>query len=240
MTESEYDDNLKWMMGQVDTAIESFYVGQEIHQIAREQIAFFRRLNRDAAFWNLVLQSLQSTFFTALWRIFDLGGDTLSIDKLLSDTVEHPEYFSKTALHTRKIAQAHEITEWPEEYIESVWEPTASDLRALKKAIVPFSARFKAMYPPIRNRVFEHNVIMKSGLTYELFRKAEIKQIDEILYFLCDLTHVLFDLFVHGNKPELGKNKYRYKERIRDSVQSILSIVYPENWTGRQWSWGLS
>jgi hypothetical protein len=231
MTESEYEDNLRWLMGQVDTAIESFYIGQEIHQIVREQTPFFERLNRDAAFWNSVLHNLQSTLFTALWHIFDVGGDTPSIDKLLSVTVEHPEYFSKTALRTRKIAHAHETTDWREGYIESAWEPTASDLRALKKATAPFTAKFEAMYRPFRNKVFGHNMIADSVPTYELFRKPEIQEIDDILYFLCDLTHVLFDLFVNGNKPELGRNKYRYKQRIRDSVQSVLSIVYPESWT---------
>lgn len=222
MTETEYRRNLELITTQVEFAIDSFYTEREINIIASEQPAIFRKLNRDAAFWNLLLRSLQSEFLMTLGRIFDVNNDALSIHKVLSATVTHAEYFSKTALRARKVAESHGIPDWLDDFINSAWEPTASDLRALKKAAAPYNARFEGVYRPIRNNVFGHNIVTDSGKVSELFEKAAIKEIDEILYFLRDLTQVLFGLFFNGTKPELGQTNDGYKQRVRETVQTVL------------------
>jgi hypothetical protein len=222
MTETEYFRNLGLIRGQVNIAIESFYFERLINQIASEQPAVLEKINRDAAFWNFLLYSLQSTFFMALGRIFDTDSKALSIYRFLSLTVEHPEYFSKEALRARKIRLLHATPDWLDKFIEEAWEPTKSDLRDLKKKTGSFSEKVMERYRPIRNEIFGHNIAMDDKHISESFGKTQINEIAEILYFLFDLTEVISELFLNGRKPELRKVEYDYRQRIRNCVQTVL------------------
>jgi hypothetical protein len=45
------------------------------------------KINRDANFWNILLYGLQTTWFTALGRIFDRSSGDYSINHFLATTV---------------------------------------------------------------------------------------------------------------------------------------------------------
>lgn len=221
MTEIEYWKDYELTRGEVNTAIECFYTYIEIHNYAAEDKNIFRRLNEDATFWNIQLYSLQASFFIALGRIFDNGPDTHSIHKLLAATVAHPEYFSKDSLAIRK-SEGKQRPAWLDDYLMDVFEPQASDLRALKKALSPHRAKFKSVYGDIRDYVFAHKILKDKEKVSELFGKTQIKDIDEMLYFFYDLIEVIFQLFHNGRKPELGIGKYDYKERIKNTTRSAM------------------
>lgn len=221
MTEIEFWKDYELTRAEVNTAIECFYTYIEIHNYAAEDKKIFRSLNEDATFWNIQLYSLQASFFIALGRIFDNGPDTHSIHKLLAATVAHPEYFSKDSLAIRK-SEGKQRPAWLDDYLVDIFEPQASDLRALKKALSPHRAKFKSVYGDIRDYVFAHKILKDKDKVSELFGKTQIKDIDEMLYFFYDLIEVLFQLFQNGRKPELGIGKYDYKERIKNTTRSAM------------------
>ena len=225
MTDSEYCRTLDLIRGEIDTAFESFYTELEMNQLAIEDQTIFDKLNRNAAFWNPISYSLQTTFFMTLGRIFDVHGDALSVHKLLRVTAEHPEYFSKAALRARRLTSVQGTPDWLENFLEGIWEPNTADLRILKKAVAPYQAKFEAVHRPIRNNVYGHNIITEEQLRHDMFESAKIKEIEEILYFLHDLVENLWNLLMNGDRPELGKVNYGYEERVRNNVRAVLSSL---------------
>lgn len=221
MTESEYWRDYELTRDEVNTAIESFYTYIEIHNFAAEDNDVYRTLNEAPTFWNIQLYCLQTAFFIALGRIFDNGQDVHSVHKLLAATLAHPEYFSKRALSIRKTAGKGK-PEWLDDYLAEVFEPSMPDLRELKKALAPYKKKFDTVYGDIRDYVFAHKILKEKERVSELFGKTQIKDIDDMLYFLHDLLEALFRLFQDGRRPELGTGTYDYKERIKRTTRSVL------------------
>jgi hypothetical protein len=224
MTESEYWRNYHFVLDDVNTAIESFYTDLEIHSCAREDRDVYQMLNKHAGFWNILLYGLQSTFFITLGRIFDDGEDCHSVQMLLAATVAHPEFFSKQALALRR-STGLVNPEWLDANFDSVFEPQSSDLRTLRRALVRYERIYKPRYRNIRTQVYAHKILTEEKLVSDLFSQTQIKEIDEILYFLHDLVEALGDLFQNGRKPELGIKTYDYRQRIKNTTRSVLQNV---------------
>jgi hypothetical protein len=93
MKESDYPHYHQLIRGDVYTAVECFHTYLEIHNFAGKNTNVYRAMNKCAAFWNIQLYSLQSNFFIVLARIFDKRRDVHSVHKLLTATVDHPEFF---------------------------------------------------------------------------------------------------------------------------------------------------
>ena len=81
--------------------------------------------------------SLQTSFFMVLGRIFDQDSKH-NIDKLVKTAQENREIFSKGALAKRKTEQSNNADEWIDDYLKSVYEPTAKDFRELRKKVKEF------------------------------------------------------------------------------------------------------
>jgi hypothetical protein len=224
MIESEYWRDYELTRDEVNTAIESFYTYVEIHNFAAEDDDIYRTLNEAPTFWNIQLYCLQTAFFIALGRIFDNGKDVHSVHKLLAATLAHPEYFSKRALSIRKTA-GKEKPEWLDNYLAEAFEPCVSDLRALKKAVAPYKKKFDSVYGDIRDSVFAHKILKEKERVSELFGKTQMKDIDDMLYFLYDLMESLFFLFHDGRRPKLGAGTYAYKERIKNTTRNVLRTL---------------
>jgi hypothetical protein len=222
MTEAEYWRDYALTRGDVETAIYSFYANIEIHQFASEDLTIHRALDKSAEFWNYQVYALQTAYFIALGRIFDNGRDTHSIHHLLSATVEHPEFFSKEAFAARRIREAgQEKPDYLDEYMKGVWAPTASDLRAIKNMLKPYTVKYKRVYRDMRIQVFAHKIATKLE-TNRLFSKTLTNDIEEILYGLRDITEILWQLYRNGRRPEERTGKYDYNERIRSATRGVL------------------
>jgi len=221
MTESEYWRDHQLINDEVNIAIETFYTYLEIHACAAEDRDVYRMLNKQPAFWNIQLYGLQSAFFIALGRIFDDGRDCLSVHKLLTATVAHPEFFSKQALTLRKSGGGPK-PEWLDAYVVDVCEPQPSDLRNLKRALAPYRKKYDRVYDDIRDQVFAHKILREREHVSDLFSRTQINEIDDILYFLYDLMEALWNLFQNGRRPELGSRSYDYRQRIKNATRSVL------------------
>lgn len=205
----------------VNIAIQTFYTWLEIHNYASEDKSIYKKLNENPTFWNLLLHSLQTTFFIVLGKIFDDGPDAHSIHKLMSSCVANPELFSKKALSIRKTKNGKR-PEWLDEYLSKAFEPTTKDLRALKNSLSPFRKNFDKVYKDIRNKVVAHKILKENEKISDLFSKTQIKEIEEILHYLYDLLATLWELFHNGREPKLGVQQFDYKNNIQKTTRNVL------------------
>lgn len=219
--ETEYSCDFQLILDEVNIAIESFYTYLEIHNFASESNEVFLAINESPTFWDIQRYSLQTTFFITLGRIFDEDGKAHSIHKLLDFAIRNPELFSKLALAKRKTT-GEKVPDSLTEYLIDVFEPSANDLRELKRALKPFTKKYKLVYRDIRHQVFAHRGIKNKEDISCLFGETKIKEINEILYFLYDLLIELRELFDNGRRPELGIHQYNYKDRIKNSTRAAL------------------
>jgi hypothetical protein len=222
ITEAEYWHTYETIRSDVEGAIESFYTWLAIKNLLAQDEAIWRKFQEHAAYWNIVLYSLQNTFFIILGRLFDNAADTHSLNRLLAITVEHPELFDKSTLHARKI-KAWGGVDHPEwNYFDTFREPMKSELGALKTALYPHRLRFQSVYSQIRSKVFAHKVLVDQQQIDGLFEKTKLQELEDILFFLYDLMEVLGNLFLNGRLPVLGNNPATYRERIVAATGEVV------------------
>jgi len=220
-TQKQYLEGYYFIQNEIYKAVRSFYTLVEINSYAIENPTVASYLNEDAAFWNHHHYALQTTFFIVLSRIFDGDKDALSIRDLLTATEQHPEFFSKEALASRK-QNASEKPAWLDDYMAGVNEPTELDLTNFKKRIAPFNKAIESVYRIIRSKCIAHNVKWTAEERNALFSQTSNKEIDDILYTLHDLMENLWQLIFNGRLPEFGSSQMRYKEEIKNSARNIL------------------
>ena len=108
--ETEFERELEVFGNEVEEAIQSFYAGQTIHNVARKDENVHRALNRNAPFWNLACRALQANAIIVLGRIFDRDTRAHTLGRLLQLAAQNPHIFSKGALEKRKLPHAGEHT----------------------------------------------------------------------------------------------------------------------------------
>ena len=222
ISESEYWHNYELIRNEVFVSIESFYTYREIHNFAAESEKHYQMINKEASFWNINLYGLQAAFFVTLGRLFDSDDRSCTIDRLLSETKSHPEFFSKRAFESRRMIDGKRPG-YLDSYLVDVWEPTAEDLETLESYLAPFKAQFDAIYKPIRNKVFAHRDFRSREQADDLFGKTKIEEIGKILYALHDVMEAIWQLYHNGNQPGLGKRTYDYTARIKATTRNVLA-----------------
>jgi hypothetical protein len=225
-TESEYEQEFRFLSIEIMDAIVISETYDEIIRLALEDNAILPAVNKDALFWRTQVYSLQTSLFIMLGRIFDPATDAHSIHNLIAATLGNIKFFSKDALSARKI-NGKPKPDWLDNFMSRAWVPNkVSDLRHLKKVFKPQAAKFKHVYLPIRNGIFAHRLVIDRKQVSELFAGIDRKEIEQILDFLHDLIDAIEQLFVNGQKPQLGRRSYgTFNQAIRDGVKSVLAKV---------------
>jgi hypothetical protein len=167
-------------------------------------------------------------YFIVLGRIFDNGSEAHSIHKFLAATVAHPQFFSKVALADRKARESNgNKPDYLDDYLKRVWEPTAQELRVLKKMLRPSTQKFAKKYEDIRNQVYAHK--QDKIDVSELFSRTSIGEIEDILYSLRDIMEIIWQLYHNGRRPEERTGKYDHKDEIQKSTRNFLRTVFPNS-----------
>jgi hypothetical protein len=149
-----------------------------------------------------------------LGRIFDQKSNH-NIDKILSVAQRHIEIFSKEALEKRKRAGSANAAEWIDEYMKSVYVPTAEDFRRLRKYVAKYRKIYETVYKDIRHKVIAHKELSNVDDIHALYAKTNIAEMQKLLIFVNKLYHSLWQLYHNGNKPVLRQMKYSTKRMIR-------------------------
>jgi hypothetical protein len=226
MTPAGYWADYQVTENDVATAIETFYAHLALNNYAAEDPAVLRGISEALYFWITTRYSLITTFFITLGRLFDVDRNAQSIHKLLTATIAHPEYFSRDALAERKRQSSGGVKlDWLADYLKDVWVPDTAALRELRRALAPSIRKYQAFYEPIRHKVIAHKELKDTASVDELFSKAIIHDIEEVLNGLHDLLAAIWQLYHNGIKPELGVKKYGYEERIARITMTTRGVL---------------
>jgi hypothetical protein len=226
LTEAEYKKLYDLINNELHTAIHSFYTLMEIKWWAAESRDNLQKLNTDSIFWITQLNALQTTYFIVLGRLFDDDSRAHSIHKLLAATVGNPQLFSKAALAERRTEQNNGIRpDYLDKYLTTRWEPTTSELRGIKKMVVPFAQKFKDIYEDIRNQVYAHKQI--DADVKQLFVRTQVGHIDDILFGLRHIMQILLEMYDNGLRYELPRGLYDfgYRREIREATRNVLGSL---------------
>lgn len=224
MTEERYWKEFQELQNQVYAASDAFNTHVLINELALENPNLLKKINRSAAFWKLTTYSLQTTCFIVLSRIFDHSLGAYSIHKLLNDTYDHYELFSKQALRARKSTDPSSTT-WIDGYMSSVQEPRKDDVRKLQRMLRSHSNRFEKVLRPIRNKVFAHSLTVDFEEISALFSEVQLRDIDHMLGALNLLIDLIWNLYMNGHRPDLRRRSQHYKKRKRDLRTSLGSLL---------------
>src|ERR1700691_1771524 len=210
----------------VHAAMVSCYTHRAINHLAASEMEVSAKMNNNAEFWHVTSYSLQNTLFILLSRILDPDSALHSVHKVLNATVAHPEFFSKAARQARKLSVPGRglHPKILDEEDQDPWEPTAQDLRALKKELRPYKGKFDEIYRPIRNQI-AHIILKDDEQIADLYSKTQKTEIDAILCFLHGLVKAIRYMAYNGQPRDVKRDNYGYADkvaRISKDTESML------------------
>jgi hypothetical protein len=209
--------------GDIRQAISLFYTFVSKHKYAAEDDRVFKLFNNDAEFWNLQLYGLQQSMIIALGRIFDDVKGSFGINKLLSEAIKHPEFFSKEALRARRMIGLIEAPDYLDEYIAAAYEPTVADLGRIHASLSSHRNAYAAKYGKIRSGFVAHAIVRDRTEIDALFNGIDIADAFEMFKALTGAMHALYnDLWSNGREPVLGSYTFTEPERIERVTRAAL------------------
>jgi len=216
----------KEFQSEINIACWSFYTWKNIHNIAAEDKKVHQALNGNALSWNIILYSLQSTFFITIGRLFDTDGRSFSVHTFLRKCIENVDQFSKDALRKRRIkgSEANKPS-WLDEFIEKSYQPNKEDFLKLKDEVSKRQKQYESIYKPIRHKIFAHKDLKNIKCVDILFRKAKIGEIQDILYFLYQIKMIIRELLENGIWKKIGYYSFNEEEFVIKDIAGLLDKI---------------
>lgn len=174
--------------------------------------------------WITIRHSMMHSLIMTLGRIFDINGDSVSVDDLINSCINEVEKFSKESLRDRKLKTAGFENNWVDDYIEKAYQPTAEDFHMLKPEITKYKKIYREHYRPIRNKVFAHIDKEYVGNTGELWEATKKANMVDMLNFLEDLRVTLQMTFDNGRQPVLAGREFNEEWFSRDILSLFTNV----------------
>jgi|ERR1035437_1431747 hypothetical protein len=206
-------------------AAQSYYTWKLINNTASKDSKIYNALNENSTTWNIILYSLQSTYFIALRRIFDNDEKSLSAESLLNSCIENISEFGKDKIAERKIDNNAEKPEWLDNYLKDVYQIEQKDIQNLLDELLKQKEIYKRKFKPIINKVYAHSDIKYLDKPNSLFLDAKIKDIEEILNFLFQIDGILFDLIHNGKFQQAGTYPFKEEEFLLKDISQLLNKI---------------
>jgi AbiU2 len=176
-----------------------------IHSIARSDKQVYDAINRFAAFWNVVIRSLQANSLIVLGRIFDTDSQSHSVGRLLRIAETNGDIFSKVSLEKRKRLLGGNVGEWIDQYMKDVYVPRPHDFQVLRQRVKRSRAIYDKRYGPLRNKYVAHRD--RADVT-GLFASTNIRDLQRILVSLKQVHDALWEFFMNGWKFDFRRGRY--------------------------------
>ncbi len=90
---------------EITVAAQSFFAWKSINNTASNDSSIHKSINSNALSWNIILHSLQTTFFISIGRIFDTNSQSCSIHLLFRQCKKSIKDFEKYSICKRKIKE---------------------------------------------------------------------------------------------------------------------------------------
>ncbi|MFA5803579.1 MAG: hypothetical protein WC879_02950 [Melioribacteraceae bacterium] len=215
----------KYFSKEYKIAAQSYYTWKLINNTVSKDSKIYNSLNENSTTWNIILHSLQSTYFIALRRIFDNDKNTFSAERLLNSCIENISEFGKDKIAERKIDANAEKPEWLDKYLESVYQIERKDIQKLLDELLKQKEKYIKIFKPIINKVFAHSEIKYLENSKSLFVDAKIEDIEEILNFLFQIDMILFDLLHNGKFQQIGTYHCKEEEYLLKDIIQLLNKI---------------
>ncbi|MBP2233137.1 hypothetical protein J2847_006472 [Azospirillum agricola] len=223
-------DLQKHIEAEVQAMSSSFYAWKAINELAASDRRLQRGLQGNALTWNIVLHSLQLTFFIALGRLFDTDSDALSLSRFLKDCEKALPDFSRNALEQRKVRDnGGQRPAYLDDWMVGKEDATAAHFRALKSAVKQCRKVYEAgQYNAIRNQVMAHRDVNALDQQAALFAKTNVGDVLDLITRLHQVLLSVFDLYENGRWVDPSQRQPATSEqRFNDDVQALLSKLAP-------------
>jgi hypothetical protein len=201
-SQAAFEQELEIFRKEEEAAQQQFFAYLSVRELAASDTEVLRAMNTTPLFWLTTHHAMLVSAFIALGRIFDQNS-AHNIDSLMALASKDLSVFSKPALAKRK-EKAGLKTDEATAYVSDAFEPTASDLRALRKEIKAQRVIYEARYRDIRDKVFAHNEVFDLDVANQLLANTSVAEMKAAFGFLHSLYETLWQLFHNGRK--LGLN----------------------------------
>lgn len=209
---------------EIITACWSFYFLISIKKIASADKEIRIALKKNTISWNIVLHSLQITFFITLGRIFDKDENSFSVHTLINTCIKNIDQFSKEKLRERKIkGWGKEDLSWVNEYIENAYIPSKDDFLRIKEGISKNQVIYENNYKKVRHKIFAHKDLKYINNSVILFKDINIKETENLLLFLYQTDRIIWHLFHNGNYIKIEDLNFYEDNRVKEDVEKLLA-----------------
>ena len=226
MTERvEIESILKEIHCEIALASQAFFAWKAIHNTASKDSSIHSSLNSNSLSWNIILHSLQATFFIAVGRIFDTDARSCSIHFLFRLCKDNIEAFSKTELKQRRMIGKNQEPDYLDDFIERAYKPQKSDFTSLKKEVTRVQNIYEKKFRTIRHKLFAHKDIDHIADTSALFKGTTIGDAEEILQTLYKVEKAIWALYTNGHTIDLDTWTLKEEEHILKDMKSLLNKI---------------
>lgn len=229
--EQQFIHELEVFRTEAQVGAQFLYAYLSFNSVINEKKKTYNEVNKTPLFWNTTMGSLQTSFFIVLGRIFDQKSKH-NIDRLIKIAQDNKDIFSKAALAKRKKSGSANADEWLDDYLKSVYEPTAKDFRELRKKIREFRKIYESNYRDIRHKIYAHKAVSDAEEIQKLFSKTNIRELQKVFVFVNALYEALWELLYNGRKPILRRMRYSVKSMMRNRKPEWQSQTVQERMVG--------
>ena len=221
-----FEKKLNNFKHEVDSLLGYVYTEQTIKTMAGSSKTVLNSLNKDAAFWNAILSSLQNSIFITLGRIFDMDHEDETLNTLFRYSEKNKILFSKNAFSYRWLNKNYEkhMRDYLSTYIQGVFEPTDADFRKVKKHILTLRREYDVNYKDPRH-YFAHKKIRNISEINQIFEKVKIRKLEKFVVALSALHVMFWQMYHNGRKMSIPSTK------VRSSTKGFLAkrgqVNYP-------------
>lgn len=210
--EDKFKHALQVFRIEAQESVQTLYAYLTIHAVMGESESVTDAINETQLFWGTCLNSLQTSLFIVLGRIFDRKSKH-NLFALLGYAEKNPKLFSLESLATRKREASANADDWLEEYLARAHVPGQKDFRRLRRRANHYAKIYHKNYRLIRHRIHAHKEVTEPEKIRSLYSKTRIRELENTVVYLNKLYQCLYDLYVNGREPRLSSMPY--------SVQSI-------------------
>jgi len=222
----DVEELYKEFENELNVACWSFYAWKNIKNIAVDDKKVHHALNRNPLSWSIILYSLQSTFFSAIGRLFDIDGRTFSVHTFLRVCIENIDQFNKNALRERKIKSSEAGNySWLDEFIEKSYQPNRKDFLKLKGEVLKRQKQYESIYKPIRDKIIAHKELKEIKCVDKLFREVQIDGMQDLLYSLYQIKMIIRELLENGSLWNIGYFPFNEEVLVMKDIASLLDKI---------------
>jgi AbiU2 len=216
----EFEDRLDILRNEIVKAELCFYSFIAMNNFLSDHKA---EGNKNPLLWSTIKDALLETFFVTIGRIFDEDKKAHSVFSFVRFCKVYNSIFSKKHLQERKKS---ELTPSDlESYMKGIPNVTVSkdDFEKIETGIAENYLVYHEKYKNIRDKIFAHRDLKTVSRESDLYSKAFIDELEELLNFLNKVAQVFWELYMNGTKIDFKKVKYESsKTIITKDVEELL------------------